>query len=97
MRKDIKMRKVYFDTETTDLTPGQIAQLSYIIEDDSTFVEAKNMFFTVDKMTSGAEGTHGMSVDFLAEASNGMTILAIIGAVLSKVLILNLSLLLLNF
>ena len=69
------MRKVYFDTETTDLTPGQIAQLSYIIEDDSTFVEAKNMFFTVDKMTSGAEGTHGMSVDFLAEASNGMTIL----------------------
>ena len=45
MRQEI----VYLDTETTGFVPGQICQLSYIIESD-TGVRAKNFYFTVDKI-----------------------------------------------
>lgn len=65
------MRKVFLDTETTGLAPGQIGQLSMIIEEENGDVSAKNYFFKIDYITSGAEEACGRGVDFYTEASNG--------------------------
>ena len=50
------MYNIYLDTETTDKVPGQIAELSMIIEEANTnkFVKAVNYFFTVEKMSEEA-------------------------------------------
>ena len=47
------MKIIVFDTEATDLTPGQICQLSYLMIDGGS-VTGKNLFFTVDDMSEGA-------------------------------------------
>lgn len=65
------MKKVFLDTETTGLAPGQIAQLSMIIEEDNKEIRAKNYFFKVDYMTTGAEEICGRGVDFYTAASEG--------------------------
>lgn len=67
------MLNIYLDTETTDINPGQICELSMIIEDNSNnnFVAAKNYFFKVDHVAPGAEDIHGFSVEKLAELSGG--------------------------
>lgn len=65
------MKKVFLDTETTGLAPGQIAQLSMIIEEDDGSVRAKNYFFEIDYITSGAEEVCGRGVEFYKDASNG--------------------------
>lgn len=67
------MKKVFLDTETTGLAPGQIGQLSLIIEEDNGEVSAKNYFFKIDYITSGAEQVCGRGLDFYAEASDGKT------------------------
>lgn len=67
-------KKVILDTETTGLYPGynQIAQLSYVILDESNdIVASKNYYFQVDHMESGAQSTHGLSVQLLRELSLG--------------------------
>jgi DNA polymerase III subunit epsilon len=64
---------IFLDTETTDYTPGQIAQLSYILADESESVRAKNFFFTVESMSRGAEQVHGFSKKMLQELSEGRT------------------------
>ncbi|MDO4548270.1 MAG: 3'-5' exonuclease [Clostridia bacterium] len=64
------MKLIVFDTEATDLTPGQICQLSYLMADGDD-VKGKNMFFTVDEMSEGAYDVHGLSMDELKELSNG--------------------------
>lgn len=61
---------LYFDTETTGLRPGNICQLSYVMQDKEK-VTPKNFFFTVDFVEAGAQAVHGFSVDFLRNASNG--------------------------
>ena len=64
------MRLIVFDTEATDLVPGQICQLSYLmVEGDA--VEAKNFFFSVDEMSEGSLAVHGLSMDRLQELSSG--------------------------
>ena len=65
------MRKVFLDTETTGFAPGQIAQLSMIIEEENGGVSAKNYFFNIDYITSGAEELCGRGVEFYKEASRG--------------------------
>lgn len=62
---------LYLDTETTGLRPGNICQLSYIMQTKEKSI-AKNMFFTVDYVESGAQSVHGFSVEFLYKASNGI-------------------------
>ena len=63
---------IFLDTETTGIRPGQICQLSYIMQDkERTF--SKNFFFSVDKMDYGAFMVHGFSIDKLRELSNGKT------------------------
>lgn len=65
------MRKVFLDTETTGLAPGQIGQLSMIIEEDNGKVSAKNYFFKIDYITQGAEEVCGRGIEFYKEASCG--------------------------
>lgn len=61
---------LYLDTETTGLYPGQVCQLSYIMQTKDC-VQAKNFFFTVDFVEYGAFSVHGFSVDKLRVLSNG--------------------------
>lgn len=63
---------LFLDTETTGLYPGQIAQLSYIMQEGNGYL-SKNMFFTVDYMESGAQRVHGFSVEKLRVLSGGAT------------------------
>ena len=61
---------IYLDTETSGLRPGQICQLSYVLQDKKSAV-AKNMFFSVDHVDFGAYKVHGFSVEKLEKLSNG--------------------------
>lgn len=65
------MKNIYLDTETTSLRPGEIIELSMIIEDSDThkFLEAKNYFFKVDDVDPDAESVHGFSAKDSAELS----------------------------
>lgn len=64
------MKLIVFDTEATDLTPGQICQLSYLMVDNGQVV-GKNMFFAVDEMSEGAQEVHGMSIEDCERLSDG--------------------------
>jgi DNA polymerase III alpha subunit (gram-positive type) len=66
------MKKVFLDTETTGFQPGQIAQLSLIVEEDGHELIAKNYFFDIDYITQGAEDACGRGLDFYKEASKGL-------------------------
>lgn len=61
---------LYFDTETTGLHPGQICQLSYILQSQES-VKCKNFFFSVDYVDPSAMMVHGFSKQKLFELSNG--------------------------
>lgn len=65
------MRKIFFDTETTGLSPGNIAQLAAIIEHEDERLETKNYFFEIDYITDGAKEACGRDIDFYKEASHG--------------------------
>ena len=62
-----------FDTEATDLEPGQICQLAYLLEQDGE-ITARNYFFSVDDMSPGAQEVHGFSKEMLEELSNAATV-----------------------
>ena len=64
---------LYFDTETTSFNPGQICELSVIVEEEGQVTLAKNYFFTVKSMDEGAQQTHGFSMEQLVELSEGKT------------------------
>ena len=61
---------LYFDTETTGLHPGQICQLSYILQTKEKVI-GKNFFFTVDYVEPSAQMVHGFSKQKLEFLSNG--------------------------
>lgn len=65
------MSIIVFDTEATDLTPGQICQLSYLVVDGAD-VTGTNLFFEVDEMSEGAQEVHGFSMEMLREMSGGL-------------------------
>ena len=64
------MRLIVFDTEATDLVPGQLCQISYLIVENGS-ITGKNMFFAVDEMSEGAQEVHGMSIEDLETLSGG--------------------------
>lgn len=64
------MKNVFLDTETTNIRPGQICQISYIV-DNGVNLRAVNHFLEVDEMSSGAEAIHGFSIDKLKTLSCG--------------------------
>lgn len=61
---------IYFDTETTGYFPGNICQLSYVMQ-SADGVAARNYFFSVDKIDYGAYMVHGFSVEKLRVLSGG--------------------------
>ncbi len=70
------MKKIFLDTETTGLEPGEIIQLTYCVCDINSKGEekvsfAKNFFFTVDYVEPSAEAIHGFGVERLKGLSQG--------------------------
>ena len=63
---------IYLDTETTGLRPGQICQLSLILQEGKS-IRTKNYFFTVDFVEYSALKIHGFSVEKLRQLSKGKT------------------------
>ena len=63
---------LYFDTETTGLHPGQICQLSYIMQTGDDLL-SRNFFFKVDNVEYSAFMVHGFSVEKLEKLSGGKT------------------------
>jgi DNA polymerase III subunit epsilon len=63
------LKTIIFDTETTDLRPGDICQLAYIVIDRG--IKARNFYFEVDYINPSAERVHGLSVDKLKQLSGG--------------------------
>lgn len=61
---------LYLDTETTGLHPGNICQLSYVLQSGKRS-EGRNLFFTVDYVEIGAQMVHGLSVEKLKKLSFG--------------------------
>lgn len=61
---------IYLDTETSGLYPGQICQLSYVMQGEQG-VKAKNFFFQVENVEYTAFLVHGLTVERLKTLSNG--------------------------
>lgn len=61
---------LYLDTETTGLAPGEICQLSYIMQTE-TQTTKKNFFFAVSFMPPSAQAIHGFSLEALQTLSGG--------------------------
>lgn len=61
---------LFLDTETSGIRPGNICQLSYIMQDKDG-LSAKNFFFTVPFVEYGAYMVHGFSVGTLKTLSGG--------------------------
>ncbi|MGL4990193.1 MAG: 3'-5' exonuclease [Sarcina sp.] len=69
------MKLLFFDTETTNIRPGSICQLSYIVVDTDSKPQkttGHNFFFTVEEMSPEAQKVHGFSLEKLYELSNGL-------------------------
>lgn len=64
------MKTIIFDTETTDIKPGRICQLTYVILEEEQ-IKGKNFFFTVNYISPGAQAVHGFSIEQLEEWSGG--------------------------
>lgn len=65
------MKRVYFDTETTGFKPGQICQLSVIVEDDGK-ISAHNFFFEVKNVEEGAAAATGRGTDFYKQVASNI-------------------------
>lgn len=63
---------LYFDTETTGLSPGGIIQLSYIMQDQNV-VKGKNFFFYNSYISPASTAVHGITVEKLYRLSGGKT------------------------
>lgn len=71
------MKLVFLDTETSDKSPGQICQLTYIIYDtepqnQNDKIKAKNFFFTVDYVSETAYNIHGFNCETLKTLSGNL-------------------------
>lgn len=65
------MNRVFVDTETSGLAPGQIGQLAIITETDTGEVRGDNYFFKIDYIDEGAMKVTGRDLAFYEKASNG--------------------------
>lgn len=62
---------VYFDTETTGFKPGQICQLSAIVEEDGN-IKTHNFFFEVKNIDEGAVKATGRDIEFYKKVASGV-------------------------
>ena len=67
----MEIKNIFFDTETTSINPGQIGQLSYIVEGRQGIELAVNHFFDVEEVDEGAYKAHGMTAENFRELSGG--------------------------
>ncbi len=70
------MKLLFLDTETTDRSPGQVCQLTYIIYDTEAKtdkVKGKNFFFSVNFMSESAYKVHGLDIDTLKTLSGNLS------------------------
>ena len=65
------MSRIFLDTETTGLTPGQIGQLAIIKEQDTGEITTYNYFFDVNYVEDGAAKVTGRNKEWYHQASNG--------------------------
>ncbi len=72
---DLLYEKIFIDTETTGLEPGEIIQLTYCVCDINSRGEEKfplpKLLFDVDYIEESAEAIHGFSVEKLKILSKG--------------------------
>lgn len=61
---------LYFDTETTGLRPGNIIQLSYILDDGKT-QKGKNFYFNAQNVEPSATAVHGYTPQLILQLSKG--------------------------
>lgn len=61
---------LFLDTETTGLYPGNVCQLSYVLQGVYGAV-GRNLFFTVDSVEYGAYKVHGFTPEKLRVLSGG--------------------------
>lgn len=61
---------LYLDTETSSLRPGNVCQLSYVMQYSDKAI-GKNYFFEVEYVEPSAQLVHHFSVEILKELSNG--------------------------
>ena len=64
-------KEVYFDVETTGLKPGQIGQLSLIVNNNGQ-LSAENYFFEVDYVNPDVTKKFGRGINFYKEKSKGI-------------------------
>lgn len=64
-------KEIYFDVETTGLKPGQIGQLSLIINEDGN-LKGENYFFEVKYVNPDVTKKLGRDVAYYKEKSNGL-------------------------
>ena len=61
---------LFFDTETTALTPGQICQIAYLMVQGGE-VQAKNFYFSVDAMDPASAAVNQLTPEKLRILSHG--------------------------
>lgn len=81
------MSKIFLDTETNGLAPGQICQLAYIEENDNLqIVSAKNYFFTPEWYPEELTIKFGRDLEWYRKASNNQTIFESLEGIAYKLL-----------
>lgn len=71
---------LFLDTETTGLYPGNVCQLSYVLQGVCGAV-GRNLFFTVDSVEYGAYKVHGFTPEKLRVLSGGKRFNDLIGLI----------------
>ena len=71
---------IFLDTETTGLYPGNVCQLSYVLQGVCGAV-GRNLFFTVDSVEYGAYKVHGFTPEKLRVLSGGKRFNDLIGLI----------------
>lgn len=65
------MKFCYVDLETTAINPGQIGQISYIVEEHGELVKAINHFFTVKFVDAEVTRKMGIDAEYYSRMSGG--------------------------
>lgn len=65
------MKRVYLDTETSGFQPGQITQISYLVEENDQMIKRVNQYFNVDYVAHDASKATGLTKERLETLSEG--------------------------
>lgn len=65
------MKLVYLDTETSGFQPGQISQISYLVEEKGQMIKRVNQYFNIDYISPDASKATGLTKERLSILSEG--------------------------